>query len=129
MSTEKGDGRSMLMPVIFDGYSPRKDGSIGLRFISQEMSPLEVSNIHGSLHSFGVLYFKGGKEGLEANELAALQNMDTDLYDKRQKSQSQRLRGVLHVLWSQDPNGGEWPEYYRRKTEAIIEHLKNKIDP
>ena len=44
------------------------------------------------------------------------------------KPPSQRLRGVLYVLWEQNPEGYKvFNTYYENKMDAIIEHLKGKI--
>ncbi len=44
------------------------------------------------------------------------------------KPPSQRLRGVLYVLWEQNPEGHKgFNTYYEVKMEGIIEHLKGKI--
>lgn len=44
------------------------------------------------------------------------------------KPPSQRLRGVLYVLWEQNPEGYKvFNTYYENKMEGIIEHLKGRI--
>lgn len=44
------------------------------------------------------------------------------------KPPSQRLRGVLYVLWEQNPEGHKgFNTYYETKMEGMIEHLKGKI--
>lgn len=45
-----------------------------------------------------------------------------------QKSQSERIRAVLFVLWKQAGEPGEFRDFYRQKTEAIINWLKRKLD-
>ena len=45
------------------------------------------------------------------------------------KPLSQRLRGVLYVLWEQKNEGHKgFSTYYETKMEGIIEHLKGKIE-
>ena len=44
----------ILCAAQFGGYSPRKDRTIGLRFITQEMNPLEIANIHQLLDGYGL---------------------------------------------------------------------------
>lgn len=46
------------------------------------------------------------------------------------KSQSQTLRAILYLLWGQEVNKKEFPEfetYYHRKMEEIITHFKTKL--
>lgn len=46
-----------------------------------------------------------------------------------QKTPSQRLRGVLYVLWEKRPEGHKiFDTYYMVKMNGFIEHLKGKID-
>lgn len=45
------------------------------------------------------------------------------------KTPSQRIRGVLFVLWKQNQEGHkEFSTYYQQKMGAIIDHLKSKIE-
>lgn len=42
------------------------------------------------------------------------------------KSQSQRLRSVLYLLWKQQWE--DWDKFYEKKMEEIIEFYKSKLD-
>lgn len=67
------------------------------------------------------------EEQLTKKEIEELDELDTDLYDKP-KSQSQRIRNTLFKLFEQDTEGyAEFKDYYKDKTDKIIEHLKSKI--
>ncbi len=45
------------------------------------------------------------------------------------KPPSQRMRGCLYILWQQKPEGhATFTSYYENKMEAIIEHLKGKME-
>jgi hypothetical protein len=115
----------LLCPAILDGYTRRKDRTVSLRFITQEKSSIEVMNIDAMLDQFGILYFRG-EENMNTDEVEELDNIDLDLYDEP-KSQSQRLRNILFVLWKQDGEIGEFKKFYKQKTEEIIQHFKNKL--
>lgn len=53
-------------------------------------------------------------------------NVNTDL---NTKSQSQRIRNVLYILYQQNPEKtSSFEEYYKNKTEKYIDYLKGKID-
>ena len=43
------------------------------------------------------------------------------------KSQGQRIRAVLFLLWKQENEPGSFEEYYRDKTEKYIEFLKERL--
>ena len=51
--------------------------------------------------------------------------IDTDL---ETKSQSTRIRNVLYRLWEQGGKQGNFPDFYKNKTEMIIEWVKKKLD-
>jgi signal recognition particle subunit SEC65 len=116
----------ILCPAILDGYTRRKDRSVSLRFITQEKTSSEIMDIDATLDQFGILYFRG-EEKMNPDEIEELDNIDLDVYDEP-KSQSQRLRNVLYILWKQDGERGDFKKYYKQKTEEIIQHFKNKLE-
>lgn len=116
----------ILTAASLDGYTPRKDGSISLRFITGEKMPKEIMEIHGLLNKFGYLYFRA-EDQLTNEEIKALDELDTDLGET--KTKSQRLRNTLYVYWQQD-NGGfnEFKDFYDNRMEAIIQQIKDRLD-
>ena len=44
------------------------------------------------------------------------------------KTQSQRLRAVIYILWEQEGKQGNFDDYYRNYTEKIIDWIKSKLD-
>jgi|TARA_R110000822_G_C14959371_1_gene455970 signal recognition particle subunit SEC65 len=116
----------VVFAAYFDGFSRRKDRTVSMRFITQEKTSVEVMKIDEMLHQFGILYFRG-EENMNPDEIEELDNIDLDLYDEP-KSQSQRLRSVLFVLWKQEGEEGEFKKFYKQKTEEIIQHFKNKLE-
>lgn len=115
----------LLTSAIFDGYTPKKDRSISLRFVTNEKTSGEVSDIHSMLDTFGYLYFRA-EEKLSKEEIEELDKLDTDLYDQP-KTQSQRLRNTLYKVWQQS-EVGEFKDFYKNETERIITHYKNKLE-
>lgn len=117
----------LLLAAQLDGYSNRKDKTVSLRFITQEMTAAQIAHIHGMIDEFGALMFKGGSEITQA-EKDELNALDTDLYDNP-KTQSQRIRATMYVLWQQRPEGfTDFAGYYKFKTDRIIQQLKDQID-
>lgn len=58
-------------------------------------------------------------------EMDELDSLEAD----NPKTQSQRLRGVLYRLWQNKPEGfSDFKQYYKWKTDRIIQHLKDQID-
>lgn len=118
--------KRILCAAQLDGYSPRKDRTIGLRFVTQEMSALEVANVHEMLDGFGYLYFKS-EHALTKSEIEELDALETDLVDNG-KTQSKRIRAVLYRLWEVDNEGyTDFKDFYKFKTEQIITWLKSKL--
>jgi len=115
----------MIQVAQLDGYSPRKDRTVSIRFVTQELTPAQVMEIHEMLDTFGILYFRAG-EKMPQQEIKELDKIDLDLYDQP-KSQSQRLRAVLYKLWKQD-EVGKFKDFYKIQTDKIIEHYKTKLD-
>lgn len=107
-------------------YRPRKDKSLSITFITGEKSPAQVMEIHSMLDDFGYLVFKS-EEKLTKEEIEQLDNLDTDLYDNP-KTQSQRIRGVIFRRHEHDDEGHtEFRDFYKYKTDQIIEFLKKGL--
>ena len=112
--------------AILDGYQRRKDKSVSVRFVTQELTTNEVADIDRCLDTFGVLYYRGTEE-VNAEEIAELDNIELDLYDQP-KTQSQRLRNVMYKVFLEQGGQGDFKDYYKAETEKIIQHYKNKLD-
>ena len=114
----------ILLPATLDGYSPRKDGSFTLRFITQEQTPNGVASIASYYSKYGYLMFK---EQVTQEDNKLMDELDTEISEG--KTPSQRLRGVLYVSWQQNNQGyNDFKDYYRTRMERIIDHLKNQLD-
>lgn len=59
-----------------------------------------------------------------------LQDEDVPIEDTEfsTKTPSQRLRGVMFILWQQEGAIGDFNDYYRTELEKIINHYKLKLD-
>jgi len=115
----------IVCPAILDGYVRRKDRSVTLRFVTQEKSSSEIMAIDSMQDQYGILYFRA-EQDMNHDEIEELDAVELDLYDEP-KSQSQRMRNVLYILWKQEGSHGDFKTYYKQKTEQIIQHFKGKI--
>ncbi len=106
--------------AIFDGYSPRKDGSMSLRFITQDITPEEKFVILQSYNTFGWLLFQ--EKAIQEADIPKADPDDTS------KSPSQRLRAVLFVLWKQGNQLDNFEVFYRQMLEKFIDHIKGKLE-
>lgn len=116
----------ILTSAQLTGYRRLKDKSVSMTFITSEKSSHEIMEIDKALDSFGILMYKGENQ-LTEEEVEELDNIDLDLHDNR-KTQSQRLRNVLYMLWKQQGEKGEFKDFYKTKTEMIITQIKNKLE-
>ncbi len=117
----------IIAPAQFDGYAPRKDGTFSLRFVTQEQTPQDVANLHQMLNGFGYLYFKA-ENALTPEEVKQLDELDTDLHDNA-KTQSQRIRNILHVAYKQNDRGyREFKDFYKHMTERFIQKWKDSLE-
>lgn len=104
------------------GYSSRSDGSLSIRFVTQEVKGSDVEKLNKFLNGFGSLLFK--ESTFEAGDVPKEDPVETG------KSLSARLRGALFVQWK---NGIEvddeepFEHFYARKMEKAITSIKNKL--
>ena len=65
------------------------------------------------------------KETIDQRELKQVDQIDPEFGGK---TPSQRLRGVMFVLWEKVPEGfKDFDTFYKHKMEVIIDHMKTKI--
>ena len=48
--------------------------------------------------------------------------------DVDKKSQAERIRAIIFILWKQGGEEGEFYDFYQKKTEKIINYLKEQIN-
>lgn len=96
------------------------DGSLGLRMVTPELKSLEKVAVM-ELQNQNLIVNLTPMDEKPVGEV----NVDADL---NSKSQSQRIRAILFVLWKQDGQKGEFSDFYKKKTEAYIDLLKGQIN-
>ena len=97
--------------------STRKDRTISIHIGMQELPPNEMADLFASLNN-------------------DLHEVKVDLDQSGGKSQGQRLRDVLWVMWDKcvDDNGCRWNEIYKDSNlfyafmmDKIVNHYKKKL--
>ena len=48
--------------------------------------------------------------------------------DVENKTQAQRIRSVLFLIWKQEGEQGDFKDFYMNKTEKYIDYLKEKLN-
>lgn len=114
--------KAITSPVIIEGVSTRKDGSLGLRLTTPELDSeaklafLELQNKNCKI----LIQPDTGMEGLKEVK---------GEFDK--KSHSQRLRAVFFVYWKHlreiNQCGLSFEQLYAQEMEKLIENVKAKL--
>ena len=105
---------------IISGASTKKDGSLGIRISTPELTEEEMATIFKLTGISCDVFIKPRDDELE--EIVVV---DKDL---EQKTSSQRLRAVLFVLWKQEEGLGDFSVFYKDRMEKLITAIKNKLD-
>ena len=112
--------RAIKTQVIITSLSAKKDGSLGLRMTTPELTAdekvafMELQNVNLDA-LFDPIDFA-------TKEIAEVKS------EVDSKTPSQRLRGVLWVLYDQAGRPGDFNSFYTQKMESIIEWVKRKLD-
>lgn len=112
----------VLLPAILSKVASRKDRSYSLTFETRELGK-DAAMLMDMLQSEGYLLFSPNDDLAEA-----------DIPDEKadamtgQKTQAQRLRGVIYRLWEQSGKNGNSEEYYRSIMESLIDQLKERLE-
>jgi len=115
--------KKIQFPAIVDGVTKKKDGTLKLILGTPELSPNETAHI----------FELGNQQIWAAFDETALTVDDLDIPEitpefESDKTPSQRLRNVLYVYWEQQGKVGDFNDFYRKKIESFIEHIKTKLD-
>lgn len=110
-----------------ESVSTRKDRTIKISFSTQELrgkDAAELLDLQNELVTLGI-----APKGLTDDEIQLLRESKYGIEDiPNEKSKSQRLRGVLYVLFEHDKKGfSTFQNFYDNKMESIIEHFKSQL--
>lgn len=101
--------------------STRVDGGIGFRISTGEI-PVENLAHFLSLKQQNVEVTIKPLEMAEGDELIEIES------EVDEKTPSQKLRRVLHVLWTQQGAKGDFRIWYADQITKIIDRIKDKLD-
>ena len=111
-------------PIIIQGISTLKDKSLKFTCYTREINPEEKA----------MLFEYEGKEGWFVFKENHIQESEVPKEpakaDKEVKTQSQRLRNTLWVLWSKiypTANKSEFEKFKENRVELFIDSLKKEI--
>lgn len=114
----------ILLPAMIENIATRKDKTIKIVIGTQEMSQGKAGELFTLLNQIVGLYIS--PKEISQREIDQVDKLDPEF---KGKTQSQRIRDVLYILFNQDNQGYKtFDDYYKSKTELYIDHLKSKIN-
>ncbi len=115
----------IILDAQVEAIATRKDKTVKVTLGTQEMRDVgELFQLQNQLVSVGI---STGQLTDDEIELLRESKFGIDQMPTG-KSPSQRLRGVLWHIWTND-NGGfdQFENFYNHKIETIISHFKNQL--
>jgi len=106
--------------VIITGLRSKVDRSLGLTLSTPELTTEERAEFMNL-------------QGIECEALfEPTDNTPAEVYEIKkstgQKTQGQRMRAVLFILWKKSGEKEDFETYYRDRMEKLIDALKAKIE-
>lgn len=118
--------KPVYISAQIEGIQSRKDKTCKISLGTNELTPQNAALVFGLNQKFAFVALK--PDEFKTDEKEIIENLQSG-YEDSSKTPSQRLRGVLFVLWKQNEQGyDDFNDFYRHKVEAVIEHFKSKID-
>ena len=116
----------IILTTIVSGIRSLKDGSVSVTLETQELSPSKAGELFGFRNKVTMTYLSP-KDVISQKEIDQVNAIDAEI---EAKTPSKRLRVVLYVLFTQQPEGyKEFDAFYKFKMNIITEHLKSKLNP
>lgn len=113
----------ILLPATIESITTRRDKTVKIVMGTQELSPGKAGELFTLLNSLAVVYIS--PKQIDQKEIDQCDKLDPEFEGK---TQSQRIRSVLFILFKQDAEGfKDFDSYYHYKTDIIINHFKSKI--
>lgn len=114
--------KTIKTQAIITSFTSKVDGSLGMRVATPELTSEEKTE-----------FFNLQNKNLMVTLAPVDEKSDGDVEVKSEfdeKTPSQRLRGVLFILYKQSYQGkyGTFNEFYHRTMEKIIDGYKAKLD-
>lgn len=114
----------LIIAAQVESVSTRRDRTVKIVVGSQELTPAKAGELMGLANKLVAVYISP-KETITQAELNQIDAIDPEFPGK---SQSQRLRAVLFVLWQSNNEGyKDFEGFYRHATELIIDEIKSKL--
>lgn len=111
--------RAIRTEAQLTSFRSRADHGVGFSGVTPELSTTEKCALF-DLQNVLVEMLVYPKDSKDAEVVEVRKELDN-------KSHSQRLRGVLFILWKQEGQQGAFESFYSVQMERVIESLKLKL--
>lgn len=114
--------KQITTAAVITSFTAKVDGSLGMRVATPELSSAEKAD-------FMDLQNKNIKLVITPMDDPIDEEVEVKS-EVNEKTPSQRLRGVLFILWKQEymDKYGTFNEFYQRTMEKVIDQYKLKLD-
>ena len=114
----------IILPAQIENIATRKDRSLKVTLSTQELPPGKAGELLGLQNQIVVVYIS--EKEIDQSQIDLVDKIDPEFQGK---TQSQRIRNVLAVLYKQDNQGfKDFNSFYQSKTEMYINKLKTLIE-
>ena len=116
--------KGLLLAVTVENITTRKDHTVKLTLGTQELSQGHAGELFNMMNKLAAIYLSP-KDAIDQKEIDQVDAVDPEFGGK---SQSQRIRNVLFVLFEANAEGHKtFDDFYKTKTEEFINSIKNKL--
>lgn len=112
--------KAIKVPAVLEGVSTLKDGSLSVRFHTQEISNEDKVIFMNFVQGFGWLLFDT-HESIDVPK-------ESPHREAGEKTPSQRLRSVLYVLWQQRYSDIPFDVWYLQQMTKITDRIKKELE-
>lgn len=114
----------IVLDATLESLSTRMDNTIKVTIGTQEVEAQQAASLFALRGKFvKVLLSDNNIEQKQIESVDKLQVKD----ESNNKSNSQRLRSTLFILWQQSKQVTNFDDFYNAEMNRIIEHFKSKL--
>jgi hypothetical protein len=119
--------KAIILPAQIEGVATRSDKTLKVTIGTQELPPSDAGRLFGMNQRLCYIAIK--EEAFEKDDVTLMEGLNVSSEDTKNRTPSQRLRGILFVLFKEDSKGHEsFDSFYAQQMEKLIQHFKDKLD-
>jgi len=119
--------KAIILPAQIEGVATRSDKTLKITIGTQELPPSDAGRLFGMNQRLCYIAIK--EEAFQKDEASLMDGLNVTAEDTKNRTPSQRLRGILFVLFKEDAKGHDsFDSFYAQHMEKLIQHFKDKLD-